>query len=648
MKRSLLTIMLLLGMAITSAASTPGIDNQTPKSDPVTEKDYAGYLFVYFTGNHISQEAICFAVSYDGFNYRALNGGRPVLDSKKISSTGGMRDPHILRGEDGRTFYMVATDMVSDNGWDSNRAMVLMRSTDLVNWTHSVVNMQKRYEVQERLKRVWAPQTIYDPEAGKYMIYWSMKYGDGPDVIYYAYANDSFTDLEGEPKPLFIPENRLSCIDGDIVLRDGVYHLFYKTEGNGNGIKSATSTSLTSGKWEEQPDYKQQTTDAVEGAGTFKLIGENRYILMYDVYMRGRYQFTESGDLRTFRVIDHEVSMDFHPRHGTVMPVTAAELRQLFDRWGRPEGMPEPPKNPILTGFHADPEILYSNKTGRYYVYSTTDGMDGWGGWYYTVFSSDDLINWRYDGVALDLRSQSPWADGNAWAPAIEEKLIDGQYKYFLYFSGNPRTGGGKQIGVAVADSPAGPFTDIGHPIVTDSPVGYGQQIDVDVFTDPVSGKSYLYWGNGYMAGAELNKDMLSIKPRTLRVMTPEGGTLQDYAYREAPYVFYRNGLYYFMWSVDDTGAANYHVAYGTSRSPLGPIEVAADPIVIIQDPAQQIYGTAHNSILQIPGSDEWYIIYHRINRNYISNGPGTHREVCIDRMEFNDDGTIKRVVPSR
>mgnify|MGYP001525370566 FL=1 len=340
--------------------------------------------------------------------------------------------------------------------------------------------------------------------------------------------------------------------------------------------------------------------------------------------------------------------MDFHPRHGTVMPVTAAELRQLFDRWGRPEGMPEPPKNPILTGFHADPEILYSNKTGRYYIYSTTDGMDGWGGWYYTVFSSDDLINWRYDGVALDLRSQSPWADGNAWAPAIEEKLIDGQYKYFLYFSGNPRTGGGKQIGVAVADSPAGPFTDIGHPIVTDSPVGYGQQIDVDVFTDPVSGKSYLYWGNGYMAGAELNKDMLSIKPRTLRVMTPEGGTLQDYAYREAPYVFYRNGLYYFMWSVDDTGAANYHVAYGTSRSPLGPIEVAADPIVIIQDPAQQIYGTAHNSILQIPGSDEWYIIYHRINRNYISNGPGTHREVCIDRMEFNDDGTIKRVVPSR
>ena len=102
------------------------------------------------------------------------------------------------------------------------------------------------------------------------------------------------------------------------------------------------------------------------------------------------------------------------------------------------------------------------------------------------------------------------------------------------------------------------------------------------------------------------------------------------------------------MWSVDDTGAANYHVAYGTSRSPLGPIEVAADPIAPIQDPEPQTYGTAHNSVLQVPGTDEWAIDCHRINRNHISDSPGTHREVCIDRMEFNADGSVKRVVPSR
>ncbi len=612
------------------------------------EKDYVAYLFTYFTGNHISEEAVCYAVSMDGYAYWALNDNKPVLDSKIISSTGGVRDPHILRCEDGKTFYMVVTDMVSGNGWDSNRAMVMLKSTDLVNWTHSIINMQKRYPGQEKLKRVWAPQTVFDHEAEKYMVYWSMLYEGGADVIYYAYANDDFTDLVGEPKPLFIPENKLSCIDGDIVYKDGVYHLFYKTEGHGNGIKVATTRSLTSGQWTEEPDYKQQTKEAVEGAGTFKLIGQDKYILMYDVYMKGKYQFTETTDLKHFKVIDSEVKMNFHPRHGTIIPITRAELKRITDKWGKPAELGELPNNPVLPGFHADPEVLYSHQTNKYYIYSTTDGQPGWGGWYFTAFSSPDLKEWTYEGVMLDLRSpQVAWANGNAWAPAIEEKQIDGKYKYFFYYSGNPKTGGGKQIGVAIADSPTGPFVDMGYPIVTESPAGGGQQIDVDVFTDPVSGKSYLYWGNGYMAGAELNADMVSIKKETLKVMTPKGGTLKDYNYREAPYVFYRNGLYYFLWSVDDTGSPNYHVAYGTSDSPLGKIKVAKDPIVLIQSPEQEIYGPAHNAVVCKPGTDEWYIVYHRINKNYLKNEPGIHREVCIDRMEFNPDGTIKRVKPT-
>lgn len=619
----------------------------TVQASQTEEKDYVGYLFTYFTGNHISEEAVRFAVSMDGYSFYALNGNKPVLDSKVISSTGGVRDPHILRCEDGKTFYMVVTDMVSDNGWDSNRALVMLKSTDLVNWSHSIINMQKRYKGQEKLKRVWAPQTIFDKEAGKYMIYWSMQYEGGPDVIYYAYANEDFTDLTGEPKPLFIPADKKSCIDGDIVYKDGVYHLFYKTEGHGNGIKTATTRSLTSGEWKESPDYKQQTKEAVEGAGTFKLIGQDKYILMYDVYIKGAYQFTETSDLEHFKVIDHAVSMDFHPRHGTVIPITRAELKRITDKWGKPEELGELPQNPVLPGFHADPEILYSKKTDKYYIYSTTDGQPGWGGWYFTAFSSPDLKDWTYEGVILDLRSpQVPWANGNAWAPAIEEKQIDGKYKYFFYYSGNPNDNSRKQIGVAVADSPTGPFKDMGQPIITDSPAGHGQQIDVDVFTDPMTGTPYIYWGNGYMAGAELNSDMVSVKKETIKVLTPKGGSLKDYAYREAPYVFYRKGTYYFLWSVDDTGSPNYHVAYGTSDSPLGPIKVAKDPIVTIQDPAKEIYGPAHNSVIRKPGTDEWYIVYHRINKNYLDKdkGPGVHREVCIDRLEFNEDGTIKRV----
>jgi GH43 family beta-xylosidase len=306
--------------------------------------------------------------------------------------------------------------------------------------------------------------------------------------------------------------------------------------------------------------------------------------------------------------------------------------------------------NPILPGFHADPEVLYSHKTGKYYIYPTTDGVAGWGGHTFNVFSSTNLKKWKDEGTIIDVKTdQVKWADGNAWAPCIEEKRINGKYKYFFYFSANSKEGKGKQIGVATSDSPTGPFTDLGHPIVTTSPVGRGQQIDVDVFTDPKSGKSYLYWGNGYMAVAELNEDMTSLKEGTTVVLTPKGGTLGTYAFREASYVFYRNGLYYFLWSVDDTGSPNYHVAYGTSSSPTGPIEVAKDPIVLIQDAKNEIYGPAHNSILKIPGKDEWYIVYHRINKNYLNkeDGPGYHREVCIDRMMFNEDGTIRRVVPT-
>ena len=169
----------------------------------------------------------------------------------------------------------------------------------------------------------------------------------------------------------------------------------------------------------------------------------------------------------------------------------------------------------------------------------------------------------------------------------------------------------------------------------------HGQQIDVDVFTDPDTGISYLYWGNGYMAGAELNNDMISLKEGSVTLMTPQGGTLQDYAFREAPYVFKRNGLYYFLWSVDDTGSPNYHVAYGTSTSPLGPIKVADEPVILIQRPEEEIYGPAHNSVLQIPGKDEWYIVYHR---HPIGSTDGNNRVTCIDRMYFEEDGTIRPV----
>jgi len=605
------------------------------------DKDFAGYLFAYFKGNAVEDEAVCFAISTDGYTYRALNNNQPVLDSKKIRKTGGVRDPHILRGEDGKTFYMVITDMTSSTGWDSNRGMILLTSQDLTNWSHSRIDIQERFKGQEDLKRVWAPQTIFDPAVGKYMVYWSMQHGAGADIIYYAYANKEFTDFEAEPKVLYLPKNGKSCIDGDIILKNGLFYLFYKTEGHGNGIKLAITDSLTSGKWIEQPGYKQQTKDAVEGSSVFKLNHSDQYILMYDVYGVGKYQFCVSEDLDRFKVIDHEIDMDFHPRHGSIIPVSRQELLNLTAKWGTQKGINLTfKKNPILDGFYADPDVLYSNKTNAYYIYPTSDGFDGWGGHYFKTFSSSDLKSWKDEGVILDLKKDVPWGPRHAWAPTITEKKIKGDYKYYYYFTA------AQKIGVAVSDLPTGPFKDSGKPLIDFKPAGItgGQEIDPAVFNDPKSGKSYLYWGNGYLAVAELNKDMISIKKNTVKVLTP------DKTFREGIYVFYRHGLYYFMWSEEDTRSENYRVRYGTSNSPDGPITIPQHNLILQKDAAQGIYGTGHNSVLQIPGTDEWYILYHRFNYPdgiNMGDAAGYNREVCMDRLYFDAQGAVIPVIPT-
>ena len=621
-------------------------------AQPVAENEpMVAYLFTYFNSNKPEDEQICYALSEDGYNYTPLNDGLPVITSDTIALTQCVRDPHILRGEDGKTFYMVVTDMKSSLGWSSNRGLVMMKSTDLINWQHSTVNFPTRHtKTWKNVQRVWAPETIYDHQAGKYMVFYSLLSPDNHyDKIYYQYANEDFTDLEGEPVYMF--DAGKATIDGDIVYNeaDQLYHLFYKSEA-GRGIFQATAKNLTD-KWQMLPEHVDQTKENVEGVGVCRAIDGKSWIVMYDCYSNHHYQFCTSEDLKTFKFVQNTKTHGvFTPRHGTIIPITQAEKDRLIKAFPNT-------KQPILPRYHADPEVLYSEQTGKYYIYSTTDGTPGWGGYKFSVFSSDNLKDWTDEGVMLNVKSnQVPWANGNAWAPCIEEvKQKNGSYKYYFYFSAHDSIANRKAISVAVADNPVGPFKALKRPIVTDSdrPAGRrgGQAIDVDVFTDPQTGKHYLYWGNGFMAGAELSDDMLSIKKNTVVDLTPAGGTLQTWAYREAPYVFYREGTYYFMWSVDDTGSPNYHVCYATSKSPLGPLQLDEQHYrVIEQRPEDKIYGTAHNSVLQIPGRDEWYIVYHRINRNFVDGGsgvPGIHREVCIDRMTFDKDGNIIPVIPT-
>ncbi len=164
------------------------------------------------------------------------------------------------------------------------------------------------------------------------MVYWSMSVNNGIDKIYYAYTNDDFTTLETEPKVLFANPAGTQVIDADVVNKDGLFHLFFKTEGSGNGIKKAVSTSLT-GEYVMSDKYLQSTNNPVEGGCVFRLYDTDTWILMYDMYMSNAYQFTQSTDLENFSVVSNKVSFDFTPRHGTIIPITTEEAAALVKKW---------------------------------------------------------------------------------------------------------------------------------------------------------------------------------------------------------------------------------------------------------------------------------------------------------------------------
>jgi large repetitive protein len=295
--------------------------------------------------------------------------------------------------------------------------------------------------------------------------------------------------------------------------------------------------------------------------------------------------------------------------------------------------------SPVLPGLYADPNIAAFGDT--YYIYATTDGFVGWGGKEFYVWSSKNLVDWERSAepfLKLDgANGNVPWASGNAWAPTIIER--DG--KYYFYFSGHNPTYNRKTIGVAVADSPTGPF--VAQPnamILNNEAVTSGQAIDPAAFHDPVSGKWYLGWGNGGPTTgpvlAELNDDMVSIKPGTFQRING----LTDF--REGIFFNYRDGLYHLTYSIDDTGSENYRVGYATATSMNGPWTYRG--VILQKDLSLGIKGPAHSSILNIPGTDDWVIAYHRFA---MPNGNGTNRETTIDKLEFGEDGLIKPVVPT-
>lgn len=397
---------------------------------------------------------------------------------------------HPVAGPDGRFYFFSSTNWCgigvarADRPQGPYRDVLghpLLTSADCPGASHS-----------------WAcidPGVFIDTDGQPY-IFW------GNGHCYFARLSADMTAIDGPVTEIDLPDFTEAPY---VHRRDGRYYLTYAAQ------------------WPEKIAYAM--ADSIAGPWEYmgiisEIAGNSNTTHPAVVHFRGRdWFFSHIGGLGggsgSRSVI---VEPLYYNADGTIRPIPATEAGAAVEYSALDNR-----HNPVLPGFHADPEILYSEKTGRYYIYSTTDGAPGWGGHYFRVFSSGNLTDWADEGIALDLKGpQVAWASGNAWAPAAIERLQpDGSYRYYLYFSGHSPELGRKVIGVAIADDPAGPFYDSGAPIITDSPAGCGQQIDVDVFQDPVSGKYYIYWGNGYMAGAELADDMVSVDPATVTVMTP-------------------------------------------------------------------------------------------------------------------------------
>jgi beta-xylosidase len=230
------------------------------------------------------------------------------------------------------------------------------------------------------------------------------------------------------------------------------------------------------------------------------------------------------------------------------------------------------------------------------------------------------------------------WAAYAIWAPSA----IHLNDKYYLFFSANDiqktdTFDGG--IGVAVSDRPDGPFVDaIGKPLIGNFQHG-AQPIDPMVYQDD-DGSIYLYYGGqGHCVVAMLSKDLKQV------IAMPDGEFYKEITpehYVEGPFMIKRNGTYYFMWSEGDWGGSDYGVAYAKSSSPLGPFTRAGK--ILQTDPAIAT-GPGHHSVLHIPNTDDWYIVYHR---HPLGSTGISKRVMAIDKMVFDKDGNIEPIIMTK
>ncbi|WP_010243043.1 family 43 glycosylhydrolase [Acetivibrio cellulolyticus] len=277
--------------------------------------------------------------------------------------------------------------------------------------------------------------------------------------------------------------------------------------------------------------------------------------------------------------------------------------------------------NPVVqTIYTADPAPMVHE--GICYLYTTHDEDTVVNNFYtmneWRCYSSKDMVNWTDHGSPLAYNTFS-WAQGDAWAGQVVYR--DGKFYFYVPMT-RKNAGGARVIGVAVSDSPTGPFKDaIGKPLITNNGA---QDIDPTVFIDD-NGQAYLYWGNSELYYVKLNEDMISYSGSVVKVSPKPTNFV------EGPWFYKRNNLYYMVYA--GMGSAGEDIRYATSTSPTGPWNFKG---VIM--PSQNSY-TNHPGVIDYEGNS--YMFYHTGN---LQGGGSYHRSVGLEQFNYSSDGSIPSI----
>ncbi|GAA5481368.1 family 43 glycosylhydrolase [Haloferula sargassicola] len=565
----------------------------------------AGYLFTSFRG---SGDGLHLAYSFDAMDWTELKRVflKPEVGSKLL------RDPHILKGPDG-LFHMVWT-----SGWH-DKGIGYATSKDLLEWSD-----QRFLPLTGKIDGVettWAPELYWLEGEQSYLIVWSSavpmvgKHG-AQHRAWYSLTKDF--KLFSEPQILFDPG--FNNIDTTLVEMKGKYVLFLKeTDDQEKGVWGAIRSAIADKPLGPYRLLKEPVIEKERAEGPAAVVMDGRATVYFDYYVEHRYGARRSGDLKRWQDVTGGTHVVEGQRHGSILPVSAEVLAGV--RGEEKEAIASVPKR-ALDQYTADPSIRAFGDT--YYIYPTSD-RPNWNTFEFAAWSSKNLVDWKKEGVFLDLRKDIDWADVRAWAP----DCIERGGRYYFYFCGDGK------IGVAVGDSPTGPFKDaLGKPLLKRGGKVHTNTIDPCAFIDD-DGQAYLYFGNGQPCQVyQLKKDMIHLDG------DPVDLQLRDF--REGIVVFKRKGKYYFMWSIDDARSPNYRVGWGWSDTPTGPVESPHRDFIVLQKNGNAV-ATAHHGVVNVPGTDRWFVAYHR---HAVPGGGGYKREVAIVEMKFDDEGRILPMDP--